>query len=165
MSQEQHCDSSNLKNTERSLVFTFLDKLLFTIPVSLKDSYPEEDRSYCKQSSHKGRLGRRAESRVDVLRLRMGPAEQGRIFDDGRRARAVELQLVLPLELGADGQALGLGTPLLQRRVVVGGVELGRQRDELAGPVPLSRGRGRPGRHFEQPSLGSSAQPRRAGPP
>lgn len=31
LSHEQHCNSRNLKYTEWSLVFTFLDKLLFTI--------------------------------------------------------------------------------------------------------------------------------------
>lgn len=31
LSCEQHCNSRNLKYTERSIVFTLLDKLLFTI--------------------------------------------------------------------------------------------------------------------------------------
>lgn len=51
LSQEQHCGSSNLKNTEWSLVFTFSDKLLFIIPLSFKGGYPEEDGAYCKHSS------------------------------------------------------------------------------------------------------------------
>lgn len=88
-----------------------------------------------------------------------------RTHDDGRRVRAVELQLVLPLQLGADSQALSLSSPLLRRGIVISGIELSRQRDELVGAIYLNRARGRPGRHFVQPSLGSSAQPRRAGPP
>lgn len=51
-----------------------------THPLNFKGSHPEEDRTYGKQSSPKGRLARRAEGRVDILCLRMDPAEQGRIF-------------------------------------------------------------------------------------
>lgn len=51
-----------------------------THPLNFKGSHPEEDRTYGKQSSPKGRLACRAEGRVDIQRLRMDPAEQGRIF-------------------------------------------------------------------------------------
>lgn len=126
---------------EWSVIFAFLDKFLFTIPISFKDVAPEEKWSYPKQCTQQGSLASGPTTGVNVECSSLGPTEHGRVLDHMRAARVVELQLLLVLESGADRQTLLLSPALLRGYVELARVQLPGQRGQGGRAVAVAGGR------------------------